>query len=117
MKNPFSALGDIGNLMQQAKDMQKNMKLAQEQLAAIQIVGEAGAGMVQLTINGAGEALSLVIDDAALQENKQIVQGLIVAAINDANHKREAKKKEVMSSIMSGMGLPANLDFLTPAGD
>ena len=116
MKNPFSALGNIGNLMQQAKDMQQKMKLAQDELAAIQIVGEAGAGMVKLSINGTGEALNIIIDDSVLQEDKKILQGLIVAAINDANHKREAKKKEVMSSIMSGMGLPADLDFLTPAG-
>lgn len=112
MVNPFSALGNIGNLMQQAKNMQQKMQEAQDQLAAITIVGEAGAGMVQLTINGTGEALNISIDDSVLQEDKKILQGLVVAAMNDANHKREAKKKEVMSSIMAGMGLPADLDFL-----
>lgn len=108
--NPF---GNISNLMQQAKDMQQKFKQLQDQMNAVQIVGEAGAGLVQLTINGNGEALILKIDDAAYKEEKQILQALIVSAINDANRKRDAKKKEVMGSMMSGMGLPPGFDFLT----
>lgn len=114
MANPF---GNIGNLMQQAKEMQQKLKQMQDELAATHVVGESGAGLVQLTINGNGEALSIKIDDAVYKESKQILQGLIVAAINDANHKREIKKKEIMGSLMSGMGLPPGFDFLTPKGD
>lgn len=107
--NPF---GNIGNIMKQAKEMQEKLKLAQEQLAAVHIEGEAGAGMVHITMNGSGEAISMKIDDAVFNEDKKILQGLIIAAINDANHKRELKKKEVMSGFMSGMNLPADLDLL-----
>ena len=109
--NPF---GNIGNIMKQAKEMQDKLKTVQTELAAVQLTGEAGAGMVQLTINGAGEALHIRIDDAVLKEDKKILQGLIVAAINDANHKRELQKKEIMGKFMSGMGLPAGMDLLTP---
>lgn len=110
MINPF---GNIGNLMQQAKEMQQKFKEVQEELEKVQINGEAGAGLVQLTMNGTGEALHMKIDETVYQEEKSILQGLIVAAINDANKKRELKKKEMMGSLMSGMGLPAGFDFLT----
>jgi DNA-binding YbaB/EbfC family protein len=108
MINPFS---NISNIVKQAKDMQQKLQQVQEQLAATHINGEAGAGMVQLTINGKGEALGLKIDDSVYQEDKRILQGLLIAAINDANHKRELKKKEVMSGLMAGMGLPPELNL------
>lgn len=111
MINPFKNIGNISNMMQQAKGMQQKLQQMQEQLAATQIIGEAGAGMVQLTVNGNGEALNIKIDDSVYQEDKRILQGLLVAAINDANHKREIKKKELMSGIMSGMGLPPELNL------
>ncbi|HSX19623.1 MAG TPA: YbaB/EbfC family nucleoid-associated protein [Gammaproteobacteria bacterium] len=114
MVNPF---GNISNIMQQAKDMQQKFKQVQAELEAVQITGESGAGLVQLTINGSGEALSMKIDDAVYKEDKKILQGLIVAAINDANQKRELKKKEMMGSLMSGMGLPPGFDFLTGKGE
>jgi nucleoid-associated protein EbfC len=112
MVNPFSKLGDIGNIMKQAKEMQSKMQAAQEELARTHIVGEAGAGLVHITINGNGEALSVAIDDSVLEEDKKILQGLVAAAINDANYKRELKKKEIMQGVMTGMGLPADLDLL-----
>lgn len=108
MVNPF---GNISNLMQQAKSMQQKFKQIQEELVAMHIVGESGAGLVQLTTNGNGEALSIKIDETVYQEEKPVLQGLIIAAINDANHKREQKKKEIMGSMMSGMGLPPGLDL------
>ena len=97
--------------MQQAKGMQQKLKQVQEDLAAIHLTGEAGAGMVQLTINGKGEALNIKIDDSVYNEDKKILKGLIVAAINDANHKREAKKKEIMGGLMSSVGLPSETDL------
>lgn len=114
MSNPF---GNIGNLMQQAKNMQQKFKQIQDELEAMHIVGESGAGLVQLTVNGNGEALSMKIDDAVYKEEKSILQGLIVAAINDANQKRELKKKEIMGSLMSGMGLPPGFDLLSGKGE
>jgi len=108
MVNPFS---NISNIMKQAKGMQQKLQQVQEQLAATQITGEAGAGMVQLTLTGNGEALNIKIDDSIYNGDKRILQGLLIAAINDANHKREIKKKEVMSGLMAGMGLPPGLDL------
>lgn len=108
MGNPF---GNIANLMKQAKEMQTKMKHTQEQLAAEEIEGIAGAGMVSLVINGNGEALKLEIDDSVMQEDKQVLQGLILAAVNDANNKRDSRKKEAMSGFMSGMGLPEGFEF------
>lgn len=110
MTNPFSKFGD---LMQQAKEMQQKIKKMQEELNTLHVIGEAGAGLVQLTVNGNGEALSINIDEAVYKESKQILQGLLIAAINDANHKREIKKKELMGGMVSGMGLPPGFDFLT----
>lgn len=109
MGNPFS---NISNLMQQAKGAQQKFKQMQDELEAMHIVGESGVGLVQLTINGNSEALNIKIDDAVYKEDKKILQGLIVAAINDANHKRDVKKKELMTNLMSGMGLPPGFDFL-----
>lgn len=114
MGNPFA---NIGNIMKQAREMQQKLKDVQDQLALAQITGEAGAGLVKLTINGNGEALSLNIDDAIYKEEKKILQGLIVAAVNDANKKRDLKKKEIMDSLMSGMGIPPGFDFLNPPGE
>ena len=102
--------------MQQAKGMQQKFKQIQNELEAMHIIGEAGAGLVQLVMNGNGETLSLKIgNDAVYKEKKQILQGLIVAAINDANRKRERKKREIMGSMMDGMGLPPGFDFLNGA--
>jgi DNA-binding YbaB/EbfC family protein len=114
MVNPFGALGNIGNIMKQAKGMQEKVKQIQDELAVTQVVGEAGAGMVKLTINGNGEALHISIEDAVYQEDKRILQGLIIAAVNDANHKRETLKKDKMTTMMTSMGLPA--DFELPPG-
>ncbi len=110
MVNPF---GNIGNLMSQAKNMQEKFKQIQDELEKVQIIGEAGAGLVQITLNGTGEALNIKIDDSVYQEDKQILQGLIISAINDSNRKRELKKKDMMGSLMSGMGLPPGFDFLS----
>lgn len=110
MINPFS---NISNIMQQAKDLQQKFKKLEEELEQARILGEAGAGLVQLTVNGKGDAINLKIDDAVYKEDKQILQGLIVAAINDANKKRDLKKKEMMGSLMSGVNMPPGFDFLT----
>ncbi len=114
MGNPF---GNIGNIMKQAKEMQQKLKEMQDSLGAMHIVGEAGGGMVKLLINGNGEALSIKIDDAVYNEQKIILQGLIVAAINDARQKLEVKKKEAMTGLMGNMGLPPGFDLSNLTGE
>lgn len=100
--NPFK----LGDIMKQAKEMQAKVQEAQKELADAKIVGQSGAGLVKVAINGNGEALALDINEEVFQEDRQVLHGLILAAINDANLKRENLKKEKMSGFLSGMGLP-----------
>ena len=110
MFNPF------GNMMQQFQKMQEmfkeNMKKIEQDLAAIKITGEAGAGMVKITINGNGDVLNVEIDDSVYQEDsKQVLQDLIAAAFNDVKVKRERMKAEKLNQIMKSLGLPADVNF------
>lgn len=95
-------LGNIASLMKNAGKIQEMMKEAQEKLAKIEVVGSAGADAVQIKMNAQGYALSILIDDAILKEDKIILQDLIAAAINDAAQKIE-KEKESMMGGASGM--------------
>jgi DNA-binding YbaB/EbfC family protein len=100
MKNP------LGNLMQQAQKMQEDFKKIQEEIAAIQVQGESGGGLVSIVMNGKREALKVKIDDSLLGEDKDMLEDLVAAAINDAVNKVAKMKKEKMSSLTAGMSLP-----------
>ena len=96
--------------MQQAQQMQKKMEEMQQKLAETEIIGKSGGGMVQITMNGKGEAKKLAIDPKLIDPNdKEVLEDLIVAAINDAKNHNEAKMSEEMSKLTGGMGLPAGL--------
>lgn len=101
---------NMQQLMQQAQrmqeQMQKNMAKAQEALAQTELTGEAGAGLVKVVLNGQHGAKRVSIDDSLLSEDKEVLEDLIAAAINDAVRKVEAASKEVMGSATSGLGLP-----------
>ncbi len=101
--------GGIGNLMRQAQQMQENMQKAQAELADLQIVGEAGAGMVKLVINGRYEARSITIEPKLLAQDKDMLEDLVVAAINDAVRKLAAHSQEKYSGLMSGLNLPPGM--------
>src|SRR5580700_3708765 len=79
--------GGLGNLMRQAQQMQETMKKAQAELAALEITGESGAGMVKVTLNGHHEAKKVFIEPKLLGEDKDMLEDLLVAAINDAVRK------------------------------
>lgn len=97
-------------MMQQAQQMQKKMEEMQQKLAETEIIGKSGGGMVQITMNGKGEAKKLAIDPKLIDPNdKEVLEDLIVAAINDAKNYNEAKMSEEMSKLTGGMGLPAGL--------
>jgi hypothetical protein len=101
--------GGIGNLMKQAQQMQANMQKAQAELATLEVTGEAGGGMVRVTINGKHEARGVQIDPAAMAgiaDDKEMLEDLLAAAINDAVHKLEATVQEKFSGMMGGMNLP-----------
>jgi len=96
----------LGNIMQQAQKMQEDLKKAQEELALMQVMGESGGGLVTIVMTGKREARKVTIDDSLLGEDKDMLEDLVAAAINDAVNKVAKMKKEKMSDITSGIPLP-----------
>ncbi len=101
--------GGIGNLMKQAQEMQANMQKAQEELASMEVTGESGGGMVKVTMTGKHEVRRVAIDDSLLADDKDMLEDLVAAAINDAVHKVEATTQERMSGLTDGLNLPAGM--------
>jgi hypothetical protein len=101
--------GGIGNLMKQAQQLQANMQKAQEEIAAMEVTGESGGGMVKVTINGRHEAKRVQIDPSVPLDDREMVEDLVAAAINDAVHRLEAASQQKMSGLMGGMNLPPGL--------
>jgi DNA-binding YbaB/EbfC family protein len=101
--------GGIGNLMKQAQAMQESMQKAQEELASLEVTGESGGGMVKVTMTGKHEVRRVAIDDSLLADDKDMLEDLVSAAINDAVHKVEATTQERMSGLTSGLNLPAGM--------
>lgn len=101
---------NIQQLMQQAQRMQeqvqKNMQKAQEALAQTELTGEAGAGLVKVVMTGRHDVKRVSIDDSLLGEDKEVLEDLIAAAVNDAVRKVEAASQDAMGSATSGLGLP-----------
>lgn len=104
---------NMQQLMQQAQrmqeQMQKNMQKAQEELASLELVGESGAGLVKVTMNGQHDVKRVSIDDSLLSEDKEILEDLLAAAVNDAVRKVEARSKESMGAATAGLGLPPGM--------
>ena len=96
----------LGNIMQQDQKMQEDLKKAQEELALMQVQGESGGGLVTIVMTGKREARKVTIDDSLLGEDKDMLEDLVAAAINDAVNKVAKMKKEKMSDITSGIPLP-----------
>jgi DNA-binding YbaB/EbfC family protein len=101
--------GGIGNLMKQAQQLQANMQKAQAEIATMEVTGESGGGMVKVTINGRHEAKRVQIDPTVPLDDREMVEDLIAAAINDAVHRLEAASQEKMAGLMGGMNLPPGL--------
>lgn len=96
----------LGNIMQQAQKMQEDMKKAQEEIAAIEVTGESGGGMVKILMTGKREARKVTIDDTLLGDDKDMLEDLVAAAINDAVHKVGKLKKEKMAEVTAGIPIP-----------
>lgn len=103
--------GALGQIMQQAQKVQENLKRAQEEIARMEITGESGAGMVKVTLDGRHQARKVEINPAALGEDKEFLEDLIAAAINDAAQKLDSATKERMASVTGGMGLPPGMNL------
>jgi len=101
--------GGLGNLMKQAQEMQANMQKAQEEIANLEVTGESGGGLVKVTMTGRHEARRVMIDDSLVGDDKDMLEDLITAAINDATHKVEAATQERMSGMTDGLNLPAGM--------
>ncbi|MFA5243332.1 MAG: YbaB/EbfC family nucleoid-associated protein [Sulfuricella sp.] len=98
--------GGIGGLMKQAQQMQDNMKKMQEQLASVEVEGQAGAGMVKIVMNCRHDIKRVSIDDSLMTEDKEMLEDLIAAAVNDAVRRVEQTSQEKMSGFTSGLNLP-----------
>ncbi len=98
--------GGMGNLMKQAQKMQEDMKRMQEEVAKAEVTGESGAGLVKVVMNGRHDVKQVTLDDSIMQEDKELLEDLLAAAVNDAVRKVEAYSQEKMSSVTSGMQLP-----------
>ena len=101
--------GGLGQLMKQAQKLQEDLQQAQNELASMEVVGEAGAGMVTVTMTGRHDVRSVRIDPALMGEDKEMLEDLIAAAMNDAVHKVEARTRDRFSGLGGGLNLPPGL--------
>ncbi len=104
--------GGLGNLMKQAQAMQENMRRAQEELAKIEVIGTAGGGMVSVTMTCRHDVRRVQIDPSLMQDDKEVLEDLIAAAVNDAVRKAEQASQEKLAGLTSGLNIPGlNLPF------
>ena len=102
--------GNMSNLMKQAQQLQANMQRAQAEIATLEVTGEAGGGMAKVTMTGKHEVRRVVLDPSIVSsDDKDMLEDLIAAAINDAVQKLERATQEKMASVMGGMQLPPGM--------
>ncbi|MRI34829.1 YbaB/EbfC family nucleoid-associated protein [Endozoicomonas sp. OPT23] len=102
----FGGKGGMGNLMKQAQKMQEDMQKMQEELANAEVTGESGAGLVKITMTGRHDVKRVDIDSSLMEEDKEMLEDLLAAAVNDAVRKVEENSKDKMGDLTSGMPLP-----------
>lgn len=100
MKNP------LGNLMQQAQQMQENLQKAQQELAAMEVNGESGGGLVKVLMTGKREVRNISINDSLVGDDKEMLEDLVASAVNDAVRRVEKIKQEKMSGMTDGFQMP-----------
>ena len=101
--------GGMGNLMKQAQQMQENMQKAQEEIANMEVNGTAGGGMVTVVMTGRHDLKRVNIDQTLMTEDKEMIEDLLAAAVNDAVRKLEESTKDKMSGVTGGMQLPPGM--------
>lgn len=101
--------GGLGNLMKQAQKMQADMQKAQEEIKQIEVEGQSGGGMVKVLMQGTHEVKRVSIDDSLVGDDKDMLEDLIAAALNDAVHKLEQATKDKYAGITEGMPLPPGM--------
>ena len=98
--------GGLGDLMKQAQAMQENLRKAQEELASVEVTGNAGGSMVSVVMTCRYDVRRVTLDPALLKDDKEVVEDLIAAAMNDAVRKVEKTTREKLAGFTSGLGLP-----------
>ena len=108
MLKGLGQLGDMAKVMKQAKEMQERLTEVQADLERIEVVGEAGAGLVKATANAKGELRALEIDPSIFNpDDKEVVEDLILAAVKEAQASAAARSQQEMARVTEGMNLPA----------
>jgi DNA-binding YbaB/EbfC family protein len=100
--------GGLGNLMKQAQKMQEDMQKAQEEIAKLEVQGQSGGGMVKVTMTGRHDVKRVEIDDSVM-DDKEMLEDLLAAAVNDAVRQVETQTQERMSGLTAGMNLPGGM--------
>lgn len=100
--------GGLGNLMKQAQEMQANLQKVQEELANMEVTGEAGGGMVKVTMTGRHDVRAVRIGDELMQD-REMLEDLLAAAVNDAVRRIESESQSRMSGLTAGMNLPPGM--------
>lgn len=101
--------GGLGNILKQAQKMQDELQKTQEKLAQEEVVGEAGGGMVKVTMNGRHEVKRIEIDQALMEDDKEMLEDLVAAAVNAAVQRVGEKMQENMAGLTSGLQLPPGM--------
>jgi len=101
--------GGIGNLMKQAQLMQENMKRVQEQLAEMEVEGQAGSGMVKVLMTCKHDVRRVSIDSRLLADDREMLEDLVAAAFNDAARRVETTVQEKMAGVTAGLPLPPGM--------
>ncbi len=101
--------GGLGNIMKQAQKMQADMEKAQAELADMEVSGKSGGGLVEIVMTGRHEVRRVAIDDSLLEDDKDMLEDLVAAAVNDAVHRVDEKSKERMSEMTSGLPIPPGM--------
>jgi nucleoid-associated protein EbfC len=101
--------GNMGNFIKQAQQIKENVEKAQAQVASIEVTGESGGGMVKVTMSGRHEVKRVQIEPAVAGDDRELLEDLIAAAVNDAVHRVESAIQEKMAGAMAGMQLPPGM--------
>jgi DNA-binding YbaB/EbfC family protein len=98
--------GGMGNMMKQAQQMQERMQKTQEELANTEVTGESGAGLVKVTMTCGHAVRKVEIDESLMEDDKEMIEDLVAAAINDCNRRIQETSKEKMADVTGGMQMP-----------
>lgn len=101
--------GGMGNMMKQAQQMQERMQKAQEELANMEVTGESGAGLVKITMTCSHAVRRVEIDESLMEDDKEMIEDLVAAAINDCNRRIQETSQEKMSGVTGGMQMPPGM--------